>query len=57
MAQIPNEQDVLAAQDAAAAKIEEKRLEQQAEGKDFIVPENGHAAGVIPEEVWKGLKV
>jgi hypothetical protein len=56
MAQIPTDDEVKAAQAEASRKIEEKRQLQAQEGKKFEVPEDGHAAGVIPEDVWKGIK-
>lgn len=56
MAQIPTAEEVVTAQAEAARKIDEKREAQEAEGKSFIVPDDGHAAGVVPEDVWRELK-
>lgn len=56
MAQVPSEQEVQEAQLESAMEIDLKRADQQAQGKDFIIPEDGHGPGVIPEEAWKKYK-
>jgi hypothetical protein len=56
MAQAPSDEEVKKAQEAAQKKIEKKIESQQAQGKDFVIDPEGHAAGVIPEKTWKGIK-
>lgn len=36
--------------------IKDKRKAQRAEGKDFVMPEGGHGAGVMPEVDWAKYK-
>lgn len=56
MALVPSDDEVKKAQEHAKRKIRDKRRKQRAEGKDFFVPEDGHAAGVIPEKDWQRMK-
>lgn len=56
MAQAPTVELIKEAQEHSQNAIDEKIKAQQAIGKDFVIDEHGHAAGVIPEEVWKGMK-
>lgn len=56
MAQIPNQEEITKAQQETEAAIAEKTEAQRAEGKDFIVTDNGHGPGVMPEDVWAKYK-
>ncbi len=56
MAQVPNSEEVKEAQFATELEINQKRADQEAQGKGFIVPEDGHGPGVVPEDVWQGHK-
>ncbi len=56
MAQAPNAKEVVEAQEKTIKAIEKKTLSQQKQGKDFIVPEDGHGPGIIPEAKWKAIK-
>lgn len=55
MAHVPTNGEVEKLQASAEAKIQKKVEYQQAQGKDFVVDDEGHHSGVIPEAVWKGL--
>lgn len=57
MAQAPSEQDIQKAQAETQAQIDAKRAEQQEHGKDFVIDDDGHAPGVIPEPIWEDHKV
>lgn len=52
MAHVPNEEEVAHAQEQAAEADEEKRKDQQAQGKEFV--NNGQ--GVMTEDEWKNYK-
>lgn len=56
MAQIPTDDEVTKAQLHAQRAIKVKQAMQAKQGKEFVIDEHGHAAGVIPEKVWKSLK-
>lgn len=56
MATTPNEQEIVQAKEQTEQEIEEKRQSQEALGKDFIVSDDGHAAGVVPEDIWQEHK-
>ena len=56
MATAPTQDETKKAQEATQAEIDAKLKAQQEQGKDFVIDKDGHAAGVIPEDVWKGLK-
>jgi len=55
MANTPSPEEVKAIQEQNAADHQAKVEAQRAEGKTFTVPADGHSAGVLPEDVWKGL--
>lgn len=56
MASIPNSDQIKEAQLASELEITTKTLEQEALGKGFVVPEDGHGPGVIPEDIWQSHK-
>lgn len=56
MAQVPTPERIKEIQELTKQAIEDKIKNQQEQGKDFIVNDDGHHAGVIPEDVWKGMK-
>ena len=55
MAQVPSQEQVTLAQLATDTEINEKLSDQQAQGKDFKLPEGG-SSGVMPEDTWKEHK-
>lgn len=56
MAQVPTQEQIDEAVVATAEAIVEKQITQQELGKEFLIDEDGHAAGVVPEEVWQAIK-
>ena len=56
MAQVPSEQEVNNAILHTEQEIQRKREEQELAGKEFAYSEDGFGPGVIPEDIWKGLK-
>jgi len=55
MARIPTPEEIAEAQRETRKKINDKRSKQVAQGKDFVIPEDNHGAGVVPEAIWKNL--
>lgn len=56
MAQVPTDKHIQQAQLETQQEINEKRIDQQLQGKDFVISDDGHGPGVIPEDVWQSHK-
>lgn len=56
MAQLPTEELIHAIQEQTRKDIEAKAAAQHALGKDFVVEEDGHGPGVVPERDWQAMK-
>lgn len=55
MAKIPEQKEVEQTIKQNEIAHANKLADQQKQGKDFVVPEDGHGPGVIPEKIWKNL--
>ena len=56
MAQVPSEDEIKEAQLDTELQIADKKQSQEAQGKGFDVDPDGHAPGVVPEDIWQGHK-
>lgn len=56
MAIQPNPEDIERVNQENIQAIEQKTAEQNAHGKSFNLPADGHGSGIIPEDVWQQAK-